>query len=123
MDVSIVNACILYNREKSSRTRVPLLDFREAVATGLLERHQFRTDCRHPAPTIALPMRLTETRSFPEKIPPKMEQVADLCVKFVDPKGKGHKPVSDVKLSKLHCTVILAWSFTILKVTIQNRII
>ena len=83
MDVSVVNACILFNRDKDSRSRVPLLDFRILVAKGLLEEYEYRIDRRHSAPTAALPMRLTEARPFPEKIPKESEfggrPVCEVC--------------------------------------------
>ena len=105
MDVSLVNACILYNRDKEGRSRLPLLDFRVAVATGLLEEHLYRTDRRHPAPTIGLPMRLSETRPFPEKIPKESEYGGRALCEVCRSRGKSSKTTYRCKVCKtpLHC--------------------
>ena len=117
MEVSLVNSCILYNREKEGRSRLPLLDFRVAVATGLLEEHLYRTDRRHPAPTLGLPMRLFERR-----YPRSLSMVADHYVKYADLGGKGHKPPTGVKSAKLHYIAIHVWRSTTQNVTILNKI-
>ena len=52
LDLSLVNANILYN--KSSAKQMHQLEFRLAVATSLLEGHTPRTDRRHIAPTTVL---------------------------------------------------------------------
>ena len=65
LDVSIVNANILYNMV--AEKPLPQLDFRLSLVAELLG-HQPPVDRRHSAPTTVLPMRLSE-RGFPEPIP------------------------------------------------------
>ena len=66
LDLTVVNSNILYNQVAEK----PLnqLDFRLALISGLLDGHAKRTDRRHLAPEIDLPLRLKE-RPFPEHIP------------------------------------------------------
>ena len=66
LEMALVNACILFNMKRGRR--MPLLDFRISVAKYLLQKHQFRVDRRHVAPTSDLPLRLNERNTFPEKI-------------------------------------------------------
>ena len=58
LDVSIVNANILYNMVAAKP--LPQLDFRLSLVARLLEGHQPPVDKRHIAPTIVFPMRLSE---------------------------------------------------------------
>ena len=104
MDVSLVNACILYNRDKHRSSQVPLLEFRVAVATGLLEQHHYRTDRRHPAPT-SLPMRLSEMRPFPEKIPKESDFGGRPLCEVGKSKGLRSQTTFRCKICKtsLHC--------------------
>ena len=66
LDVSIVNANILYNQTASKS--MTQLDFRVAIISSLLEGHCLKVPQRYYAPTRELPMRLSE-RPFPERIP------------------------------------------------------
>ena len=83
LDLSIVNACILYNYQRDKRTCMPLLEFRMEVAKGLLINHRYRTDRRHPAPQADLPLRLTANAHFPQKIEKKTSSggrpVCEVC--------------------------------------------
>ena len=65
VDLSIVNANILYN--EVSNKPMAQLDFRIAIILSLLEGHSPRVQQCHYVPNRELPMRLTE-RPFPEKI-------------------------------------------------------
>ena len=66
LDLSIVNASILYNQVSSKQ--MSHLEFRLAVVKSLLEDHKPQTSNRQGAPNSELPLRLTE-RPFSEKIP------------------------------------------------------
>ena len=66
LDLSIVNANILYNLEADKQ--LAQLDFRVAMITSLLEGHIPQAQQRYYAPNRALPLRLTEW-PFPERIP------------------------------------------------------
>uniref|UniRef100_A0A1X7UNI6 Uncharacterized protein n=1 Tax=Amphimedon queenslandica TaxID=400682 RepID=A0A1X7UNI6_AMPQE len=61
---------------------------RKCVAKCLLQKHQYRVDRRHFAPTSRLPLQLNEQNTFPEKI----EKIQNLeegdYVKFVEPGEK-----------------------------------
>ena len=100
IDVSLVNSCILYNRDKDRSSRVPLLEFRIAVATGLLDEHQYRTDRRHHA--------YMKRDQFQKKYLQNQSLVADTYVKSANQRGLEHL---DVKHAKLHCIVIHTWSY------------
>ena len=65
LDLSIVNANILYN--ELSGTPINQLDFRVSIISSLLEGHTLNLPQRHYAPTRELPTRLSE-RPFPIKI-------------------------------------------------------
>ena len=62
----MVNAWVLYKIKFNQK--IPLLQFQVSVAQSLLRNHQYRVDRRHPAPQTLLPMRLTESAPYPEKI-------------------------------------------------------
>ena len=66
LDLTLVNAHILYNTTNS--TKQSQLDFRIAVAEGLLQGHTRPTPTHYTAPQVTLPLRLSE-RAFPEPIP------------------------------------------------------
>ena len=129
MDVSLVNAYILYNRDKDRSSRVPLLEFRVAVATGLLEQHQHRTDRRHAAP-MSLPMRLYETRPFPEKTPTESEFGGRPLCKVCKSKGLRSQTTFRCKTCKtpLHCHPCMELyhtkkDYTKFKKRLQNNVI
>lgn len=68
VDVSLVNARVLYNMATPTKP-LSQLEFQLAVVSGLLKNHDpVRVDRRHLAPTRVLPLRLQE-RAFPEPIP------------------------------------------------------
>ena len=105
MDVSMVNACILYNRNKDSRSKMTLLDFRIRVAEGLLSEYQGRLDRRHPAPRHNLPFRLTERGSFPEKIGKQTDYGGRPLCEVCKARGKRSQTSYRCKKCKtpLHC--------------------
>ena len=118
LDLSIVNACILYNYQRDKRTCMPLLEFRMEVAKGLLINHTYRTDSRHPAPQADLPLRLTANTHFPQRIEKKQAVVGDQYVRYADPEKYDHS-FSAVP-AKLHYTHTHAWQYTIPKQTISS---
>ena len=65
LDTCIVNARILYNA--SSDSKLTQLEFRRAVAEGLLANYEV-TKVRHRGQDPELPLRLKE-RAFPEPVP------------------------------------------------------
>ena len=66
LDVSIVNANILYNMV--AEKPLPQLDFQLSLVAALLDGHKHPVDRRHIAPTTILPMRLSDC-GFPEPVP------------------------------------------------------
>lgn len=67
LDLSIVNANILYN--EVSEKQMSQLDFRIALISSMLEGHSPHIQHRYYATNRELPTRLSE-RPFPEKIVP-----------------------------------------------------
>ena len=65
VDLALVNAHILHTA--TQETKLTQLDFRVAVAEGLLHRHERISQKHYTAPQMSLPLRLTE-RPFPELI-------------------------------------------------------
>ena len=66
VDLSLVNAHILHTTTADSR--MTKLEFRVAVAEGLLNGHERLAPRHHVAPQMSHPLRLTE-QAFPEPIP------------------------------------------------------
>ena len=110
LDLSIVNASILYNTvaEKSLNQ----LDFRLSLVASLLEGHKRLVDRRHVAPTRVLPMRLSE-RAFPEPIrketPSGGRPQCEVCRAR---RKKDLRHNFNVKSAKHHYTSIRALKYT-----------
>ena len=75
LDVSVVNSHILFKLVTGSK--ISQLDFRLAVARGLMENLE-RPRPRRSAGTQELPLRLTE-RAFPEAIPDSKRPDCAIC--------------------------------------------
>ena len=114
--MSVINAWVLYNIKLN--TKIPLLQFQVSMTQSLLRNHYYRVDCRHPAPQTLLPMWLTESAPYPEKIE------TDLVygnVKCVDQERYNHRHPLDVKHVKHHYIPTLAWKYITLNKIIPNE--
>ena len=115
LDVSIVNANILYNM--IAEKPLPQLDFRLSLVAGLLDGHKRPVDRRHIAPTTILPMRLSEC-GFPEPIPKDTPYGGrPQCEVCKAKEKKDHKHSTNVTFVKLLCMYT-----HVLKSTIPNYI-
>ena len=94
IDMAIVNAHILYNA--SSDTKLTQLEFRRAVAEGLLSGYEL-AKVRHRAQDSNLPLRLKE-RAFPEPIPGNGRPDCHVCSDRVG--GRRHQTQYRCKLCK-----------------------
>ena len=85
LDVSIVNANILYNMVAGKP--LPQLDLRLSLVAELLDGHQRPVNRRDIAPTMVLLMRLIKHR-FPKPVPKDTHYVECLHCKICKAKGK-----------------------------------
>ena len=99
LDVSLVNSHILYKAATSSR--ITQLDFRLAVAKGLISGFS-REHHRHHSPAPQLPTRLTE-RPFIEPIPEGKRYDCKVC----SDRGAGQRHQTGYRCKVCHASLCL----------------
>ena len=99
LDVALVNSHILFKMATSSH--MTQLDFRLAVAQGLVEGHE-QHHRRHHTPAPDIPLRLTE-RAFPEPIPEGKRQDCRVCSN----RGAGQRHQTGYRCKLCHAPLCL----------------